>query len=190
MSKKYMKICKECNNEFKELRKEQLYCSRDCWLASHKAVYVSRICKHCNIEFQIREKRVLNNKGVYCSKECYSKDMYKLYKKSKKDINRDYRNTHKELTTIWKHKRRALKSDFGGFFTKEEWITVKKSFNNCCAICKKSEPFIKLSVDHIIPITKWKEWSNENKITYKWNDIQNIQPLCISCNSRKRDNIK
>lgn len=52
-----------------------------------------------------------------------------------------------------------------------EWINLCEKFNNKCAYCWKET---KLTIDHIIPISKW-----------GWNNIENIQPLCKSCNSRK-----
>lgn len=61
-----------------------------------------------------------------------------------------------------------------GSHTFGEWELLKKQYAFICPICLKPEPEIKLTEDHIIPISRGGS-----------NYIENIQPLCLNCNMRK-----
>lgn len=71
------------------------------------------------------------------------------------------------------HRYRARLIAAEGSFTAGEWRGCKEAHGNRCAICHEVKH---LCVDHIIPLSK----GGTNYIT-------NIQPLCFSCNSRKKD---
>ena len=79
---------------------------------------------------------------------------------------------------VLQQNREARKRQNGGSFTLGEWETLKAQYNWTCPACGRSEPDIKLSVDHIIPVSGGGS-----------NNIENIQPLCISCNSKKKTKI-
>lgn len=101
----------------------------------------------------------------------------------------------KDYGKIQKALRRKRVREMGGKFTVREWENKKKMYGYRCVFCGVEEKEllnnskIGLTVDHIIPITKWKEYIKENPLEYKCNDIQNIQPLCMRCNVRKRNKI-
>ena len=76
--------------------------------------------------------------------------------------------------TPWEEAYRARKLKAEGSYSFQQWEELKKKYNYMCLCCKQQEPFIKLTADHIIPLTKGGS-----------NDIGNIQPLCRSCNGRK-----
>ena len=71
-------------------------------------------------------------------------------------------------------KRRALKMSAKGIHTFKEWEDLKKLYLYTCLCCGKKEPDIKLTEDHIVPLS-----------CGGTNDIGNIQPLCRSCNCKK-----
>ena len=75
-----------------------------------------------------------------------------------------------------RHKR---KRDAEGSHTLGEWELMKKQYGFTCPSCGKKEPEIKLTEDHIIPLDRGGS-----------DYIENIQPLCRSCNSKKHTEIK
>lgn len=83
------------------------------------------------------------------------------------------------IRAFYHHRSEARRTNNGGSHTFEEWGDLKKKYNYTCPCCGKKEPEIKLTEDHIIPISKGGH-----------NSIDNIQPLCFSCNSKKHTKVK
>jgi hypothetical protein len=79
---------------------------------------------------------------------------------------------------VAKAKRKTAILKNGGSHTLQEWNELKRKYNYTCPHCGKKEPEIKLTQDHIIPLSKGGS-----------NDIKNIQPLCKKGNSIKNAKI-
>lgn len=105
--------------------------------------------KHNFLPKIIKQKRILKSKEELLAKKRFRNQRYKASK-----IN-------------------AL-----GSHTFDEWLALKLMYKNMCLCCKKQEPEIKLSEDHIMPLSMGGT-----------DDIGNIQPLCVSCNTRKHAKI-
>ena len=87
---------------------------------------------------------------------------------------RAYGKVHRDKLTLYTNSRRARKLEAKGSHTNEEWQALKAFYNFKCLRCGKQEPNIKLTRDHVIPLTQGGTDS-----------IDNVQPLCARCNSKK-----
>lgn len=83
---------------------------------------------------------------------------------------------NKDYISWLKNKRNRMPKI--GSHTWGEWETLKAQYNWTCPCCHKLEREIKLTQDHIIPLSKG---GSDN--------IENIQPLCGGCNSVKHTKI-
>lgn len=82
-----------------------------------------------------------------------------------------YRKSHPEAEKAKKAKYRSGKTMAGGSFTAMQFIALCRKCHNKCLRCKRHR---KLEADHVIPVSKGGT-----------SNIENIQPLCRSCNARK-----
>lgn len=78
------------------------------------------------------------------------------------------RNSHMNIQRSYK------KRGIFGLVEYSEWIEICEEFGDMCLCCGKSKEEAKITMDHIIPLSKGGA-----------NTANNLQPLCLSCNAKK-----
>lgn len=104
-----------------------------------------------------------------------ARQVWKARPEKMKKAIRSWKVKNKEKVNIWNEERRFRLLGNGGKFVLAEWENLCKRYGNKCLCCGKKT---KLTIDHIVPLTMGGT-----------NNIDNIQPLCQSCNSRKNNKI-
>src|SRR3990167_370511 len=152
--------CLDCGKAFpipRGLEKRKKSCSPTC----QKLYWRKR-----NREKDLFQRRAYNKKRKFdpikhqCDVECRKR--WRLANKSKK--------------YSYKRAYRARKYGNGGRHTQWDWEALKYAYGYTCQICGGKEPVTPLTEDHTIPLTRGGT-----------DEIENIQPLCKSCNSIKND---
>lgn len=133
-----------------------------------------KICRQC--EYEKYKKNISAASQRYYRKN-YKKIIEKVSKwyvdnidVAKKRIKK-WKSENKESVIISRQKHRSAKKS-NGSFTKQEWLDLCNKYENKCLCCGSEND---LSVDHIVPLS-----------VGGTNYIDNIQPLCFRCNSKKR----
>lgn len=106
----------------------------------------------------------------------YTRKYHRLHPGKATAYARRYRVEKPHILKALSNKRRAQKTAAGGSFTSGEWRQLCELYNHTCLACGKREPTVKLTADHVVPVSK----GGDSYIT-------NIQPLCFPCNARKHD---
>jgi len=152
---------------------------------ANRGIWIKFRCDYCGKENEEKQSHYRNSKRHFCGMKCYKKfvrermpiqeqNAYRGVRKkgeSRQIYHRNYCKNHPENIAHLKARRYAREKGAEGNHTLNEWEGLKKKYNYCCAICGERKPLTK---DHIIPLS-------EGGTDY----IDNIQPLCRNCNSKK-----
>lgn len=126
-------------------------------------------CKACNRERNSRWQRENPDKMARKSRRWNQINQKKVAAQSHR-----WRQANPSNNTAKMHRRRTRKTQAGGSFTAEEWKSLCNHYGNKCLCCGRKG--VRLTADHIKPVIKGGT-----------SNIDNIQPLCGSCNSAKHD---
>ena len=145
-------------------------------------------CKSCFYETTLKWRHNNKDKVREFSKNYYSQNIEKEririreYRTTHKDVvsisSKNYRASHPDKVKQWKrnsqYKRRSLVK--GNSILLSEWNNLVDFYEHRCLCCGRSD--VLLTIDHVIPLSLGGQ-----------NTIDNIQPLCASCNSKKYNKV-
>lgn len=156
-----MKICLACQTEKALTEYGRRACSKDGLMP---------VCRPC-ISSRNKARRVADPER----QRAIFRAWYHRDPSHARRLRDESRRRNLETDLAKSARKRARANGREGKFTAEEWKELKARHGHRCLACRKTEPAIKLQADHIVPLTKGGS-----------NSIDNIQPLCGSCNKSKR----
>jgi hypothetical protein len=191
------KICPICKKSFTTKYNAKKYCSKDCYLENKKEYKrgdkYKLWCRKYDAKYRLTDNYKLSQEKFNSSEK--RRKYLKTYHSSKKgkESLRKYYNSVKGKENMWKHKwkRRAAKMNIIELFTMKEWKDKVKLTIGICPCCKSlfDNGLHKLSLDHIYSLIRAYNDFKRTGIKRVYT-IDDVQPLCKSCNSIKQDKIE
>lgn len=191
------KKCEKCGTMFEAIRSNANFCSKPCYYAvwaeknehvraAARARYYEKnkdevIARGAEWVKENRERSREIKREHYARNKEEIKNRSAVFAKEYPGLVRAYKAKHEKTDAgrltrkATTHRRRARIKANGGTFSRAEFVALVERCGNQCVACKTPAPAVKLEPDHIIPIALG-----------GINDITNIQPLCRSCNAKKR----
>ncbi len=130
-------------------------------------------CNDCQKTFRNSDKMRAKHR-IYGSK--FRRTHLEAERKRGREQKRKAYLIHKTEIRFRNNLREYLERGAEGKFTLQEWNETLKHFNYECVVCHRKPPEIEITKDHVIPLIKGGT-----------NYIENLIPLCKSCNSSKQE---
>ncbi len=130
-------------------------------------------CNKCNLEIVKNRLKNFATIGAQSRWKGHIKTERKISKKHHFNISHDPK-VQLEKKRFRNQRYKANKKNATGTHIFIEWLLLKEKYKNMCLCCKRFEPEIKLTEDHIVPLS-----------IGGTDNIDNIQPLCQICNTKK-----
>lgn len=212
---KMIKECKICKKGFELKAPSQKCCSSEC-SKQNRVISLKEYDQSDKYKLYKKQYRATDRARAvhaeYRKTDKYIKynDAYQNNRRSKEEEKlkniiylKEYRKTDrcKFLRNLWNQtpkgiansirqhrKRRAIKNNYIEIYTEKEWQVKLELTKGICPRCKEYIGINNLTRDHIVPISKASEefkQSGVKRIYY----IEDMQPLCKSCNSEKYLNV-
>lgn len=97
---------------------------------------------------------------------------YERNVQKERERQRKYAKLHPEQYQAKRQNRRAREKNAVGRITEKEWKSVLDKYGRRCLCCRRDD--VTISMDHVVPLA-----------VGGTNTVDNVQPLCRSCNSKK-----
>lgn len=179
-AKERMRLYREANREKINKRSQQRYTTNPDKIRQNGKRYYEanreKIREHHRHYYEANKEKVNER-----SRQYYAANAEKISERHKRyrEVNREkiaerhrrYSLSNPEKNREKQHRRRARKTGNGGDYTPYRWKKLCAFYDDRCVCCGEQKP---LTVDHVIPLSLGGT-----------NSIDNIQPLCVNCNSRK-----
>jgi 5-methylcytosine-specific restriction endonuclease McrA len=168
-----LKRWREKNKEKKKEYRKKWYSENREHAIDYAVKYAKENAEHIN---QRRKQHRQAHREKFLEKEReQSKNQYnknlEVSRQKNNEKNRRWRLTSPEKAMAAVENRRAKRLKMGGRVTEKEWKDLCEKYGYKCLCCKRTD--VLLTMDHIIPLDPGPH------------TIDNIQPLCGSCNTRK-----
>ena len=186
----FQKKCDQCGEDFSARRRIDCYCSGNCrkegsarkmrqraaeGRKAHPDQYLKSLKEWRDANAERARQAVIRWHKANPEKRKEHRAAWRT--KHDAQVKKSKAEWHKrdpDRGKVYQHRRRAMKLTNGGSYTTAEWRSLKEKYEFRCLCCHKTEPEIKLTVDHVVPLTRGGA-----------NNISNIQPLCRQCNLSK-----
>ncbi len=185
--------CKKCDKEYRDSHADAIHLKARIRYGQNKELYAAKSLVARNKDREKYRKR--GREYYWNNKEKIAEYNFQYYAKNKSRINkrnRKYYSEHKNEATVKRHqyyqknkfryktyviKRRSIERERPQMFTEQEWVELCGKYNNQCVRCGGKA---KLTIDHVVPLSH--PFNGDS-------NIENIQPLCKSCNSSKGNTV-
>lgn len=154
-------------------RHKVFFCNSSC-----QALYRLGKKRDKSIGLKISVAKKANPTRYWLRKKRYPETIEKMRQAMLGRVYPNRNKTKNHTYLVWlKNENGRRKRSAPGTHSFQQWLELKKLYKNTCPCCLRKEPEIKLTEDHIVPLSLGGS-----------NGIENIQPLCKSCNSKKHTN--
>jgi 5-methylcytosine-specific restriction endonuclease McrA len=163
--------CLQCHKEYRDANKGRINQSRR---------------ERWKNDPDYRQRKLRQSKRYVTREAEHMREYYHQYDIARAERKYQYRHNRRDLDNALRRKRMAKNPAYNrimcrqrqerqrnapGDHTAEQWEALLDKYGRRCLACGSTE---NLTKDHIVPLSKGGS-----------NSIDNLQPLCISCNARK-----